>query len=244
MKKIKVFCLPYAGGSAMVYKKWMPYSSNFVEIHPVELAGRGNRYNESFYEQFSDAVNDAFNLIKGYLNQSPYALFGHSMGSTMVYELYYKIMEHHLTGPIHIFFSGSKPPYTRVSNCLIHKLPDHEFIEEILKLGGTPREVFENEELFDIFIPILRADYKILENYKYYEKDKKINCPITVLNSESDISMDEMGNWKYHTDLHCNFYHFDGGHFFINENFKQIARMIDNTLVKKAGNHLANSRVV
>ncbi|SHI99219.1 Surfactin synthase thioesterase subunit [Clostridium cavendishii DSM 21758] len=227
-----LFCLPYAGGSESIYFKWSDYLDPSIKLYPISLKGRGKRFYEDFYRNINEAIDDIFNNIKNTLDKDDYAIYGHSMGSILAYELYYKIKEAGLREPTHIFFSGHAAPNIISKKENIHLLPDKEFIAEVLELGGTPEEVAENSELLEIFIPILRSDFKLLNDYIYNDRNDKIKCNISVLNGkEDDINMNELLGWKTLTSGHFNIYNLDGDHFFINDNIENIIKIINNTLV-------------
>ncbi|WP_329603986.1 thioesterase II family protein [Clostridium hydrogenum] len=115
----------------------------------------------------------------------------------------------------------------------MYKLSDSDFIKEIIDLGGTPKEVIENKELLQLFLPILRSDFKILENYIYEERKVKIECDISILNGEQDDNtFEEILAWKKHGGKGFKIYNFEGNHFFINSNVENITKLINNTLNK------------
>lgn len=232
MKKINLFCFPYAGGSSIIYGKWKPYIEEFVNIVPVELAGRGRRMSEHFYDNMKDAVNDVYDIVAPKIEGAPYALWGHSMGSLLAFELYHKVRYHGKGEPVHMFLSGRYPPSIRRNEKDVHSLPDDEFKSKILSYGGTPGEIFENKEISKIFVPIIRADYKIIEEYEYIKKDEKINCDITVLNGTKDkiSSKEEALLWRDFTNKSFTFHEFEGGHFFIHDYIREIADIINRTL--------------
>lgn len=217
----------------MVYTRWKKHLHSMIDLHPVELAGRGKRYSVSFYNTFEDAVDDVYNSIKNELDGSPYALFGHSMGSLLAYELYCRIREIKYREPMHLFFSGRYPPHINKNGKILHILPDNEFMGEILKFGGTPQEVMENQELMNIFIPILKADYRILETHKNIPLGMVFDNDITVLygKEDTDVARIDVEEWEKYTSKRCYFYDFDGGHFFINDESVSIANIINNTLI-------------
>lgn len=228
-----LFCLPYAGGSEVIYYKWKMYLNSSIHLEPIELRGRGKRFNEDFYENFEEAVEDIFENIKDKILDDEYAIYGHSMGSLLAYELYYKICNENVKMPKHIFFSGYKPPSILRKEQQIYLLPDEEFIKEVIELGGTPQEVADNEELLQLFTPILRNDFKMLDNYIYKEKKNKIQCDISILNGkEDDITLEELLAWQKHGDKGFKVYNFEGNHFFINSNIEKITKIINTTLVK------------
>lgn len=234
MSKIKLFCLPYAGSSAMVYYQWNKYMDKHIDLHPVELVGRGSRIDVPFYDSISDAVEDVCCSIKKYIDDTPYAIFGHSMGSWIAFELYHEITKLGLRKPEHIFFSGNRAPHlNNKRNKMIHNLPENEFKDEILKLGGTPREIFEDNTLASIFIPVIRADYKITENYSYTARKNKLECGVTILCGRDDkITQDGINGWKEHVINECEIAYFSGGHFFIHHKVESITDHINQTLRK------------
>lgn len=234
MKKIKLFCIPYAGGSAMVYFKWKKKLNSIIELHPIELAGRGSRYNEPLYESLDEAVNDIYRYIIAHIDSSPYALFGHSMGSYLAFELFHRLASMNHKAPIHIFFSGKEAPQNNKFKKQIHLLDDFEFKSKIIEFGGTPEELINNKELFHLFLPIIRSDYRIVERYKYLPKPTKIDCGVSVLSGRKDIeiSIDDLVGWKTHTIKDFNLHYFDGGHFFIFEDMDRVVKLINGILNK------------
>lgn len=233
MERIKLFCLPYAGGSAAIYQAWQKYLNHVIELHPIELAGRGSRYGSPLYESIEEAVDDIYRLVRDDLDDSRYAIFGHSMGSMLAYELAYKIKNLKHQPPVQLFFSGRRPPGIERSTKNIHLLADQEFMAEVLKKGGTPAELLENRELLEIFIPILKADFKIVETYRDVKKDDKLSCNISVLwgKQEEEGTLSEIGEWRKYTDKNCTIHLFDGGHFFINQFMRDVVNIINSTIL-------------
>ncbi|WP_291584171.1 thioesterase II family protein [Clostridium sp. UBA6640] len=228
---MNLFCLPYAGGSESIYYSWRKFLDPSIKLYPIKLKGRGKRFNEDYYNSLEEAVDDIYACMKNLIINEDYAIYGHSMGSLLAYELYYKIMKNNLREPKHIFFSGYKAPSMIREKENIYELPDYEFMKRIIEIGGTPEELLENEELLNLFIPIIRNDFKIIENYIYKEKSEKIKCDVSILNGrQDDITLEEILAWKNHVDLKSKFYDFDGNHFFINSNVHNIVNIINNTL--------------
>ena len=111
MKSIKLFCIPYSGGSADIYYKWKKELDSSIELCPIEIAGRGRRMNEPFYETVAEAAEDISSRILTQIDDdTQYAIFGHSMGALLAYETYFSLMEKCSKEPEHIFFSGRKAP--------------------------------------------------------------------------------------------------------------------------------------
>lgn len=230
MTKVRLYCLPHAGAIANVYKSWKKYMHNSIEICPIEMPGRGKRINAPFYESIEAAADDVFKMIQEDIKHMPYAILGHSMGSMIGYELCHKLNQSNCIPPIHVFFSGRKAPHIPENNRKIHNLPDEEFINEIIKLGGTSLEVFRHEELKNFFLPILRMDYRICEIYDYVDKGQ-LNFDLSILyGKEDDMTAAEVIQWKQHTKKSCNIYEFSGGHFFINNLTENVVEIINRNL--------------
>lgn len=232
MEKIVLLCFPYAGGSAAIYNKWKIYLDKRIELVPVEIAGRGRRINEPFCSSIADAVEDIYQRIWTPIGQNKFSLFGHSMGSVIVYEICRRIRQNGGREPAHIFVSGRYPPHIKKENERLHLLPDDEFKREILKIGGTPGEVFEDEKLAQIFVPILKADYRLIEEYEYQEENLAFDCGITAFGGRQDglVTRGELQQWQRFTSLNCKTHEFEGDHFFIHHYTKELTGMVNHTL--------------
>jgi len=226
-----LFCLPYAGGSEVMYYSWKKYLDPYIELQPIELKGRGKRFNEDFYTDFNEAVDDIFQSIKDKIICSEYAIFGHSLGSLLAYELYYKICDQNLTKPRKIFFSGNIAPSAEKEQKNFYLLPDDEFLKEIINLGGTPEELLESKELLQLVLPILRSDIRINESYIYKGREDKIECDVAIFSGrKEDVTLDELLMWKNHCNRGFKMYTLEGDHFFINNNVKEITSIIGSLL--------------
>ncbi|MEL7147422.1 MAG: thioesterase domain-containing protein [Bacteroidota bacterium] len=237
MKEVKLFCLPYAGGSATIFSKWQKYLSPEIAVRPVELAGRGSRFNAPLYKDLQQAVDDVFNLIKGEILTGPYMIYGHSMGSLINYELVQKIRDKHLPGPKQIFFSGGRAPHVaRNDEKTYHKMEDTVFKKEVLNLGGTPPELFEYPELMDIVYPILKNDFRIAETYVHQGEIRPFEQDITVfLGKDDELTSEQCHGWRRHTTKLCHLHYFKGGHFFLHDEVQQITSIINQSLGRYTG---------
>ncbi|WP_242292477.1 thioesterase domain-containing protein [Bacillus cereus group sp. BfR-BA-01441] len=224
---MKLICLPYAGSSARVFNTWRNTLLPEIEIKNIELSGRGKRIRETCYKNIADAVEDIYNIIDKEIDDSPYIIFGHSMGSILAFELGHKIQQENRRMPEAFFFSGKPAPDQTIKE-FVHLYKDVDLIGKIFKLGGTPPELIQNKKLLDIYLPIIRADYKIVETYKFQDKKKKLNAPFYILYGNKDeFALHEILAWKNHTSKYCTFYEFDGGHFFIKEQEKSVLNLIN-----------------
>ena len=226
MKRVKMFCLPYAGGSAIYYSRWSEYFPKAIEVIPVELAGRGRRLDHPFYQDLSAALEDVYGFIKdSIVDNDPYILFGHSMGAILSYELCKQIKALNVHKPLHLFVSGLEAPKAILNEKIYHNMSDEQLKKEMIDMGGTPPEFFDYKELEQIFLEILRNDFRIVETYKC-QCDIKIDTDITVFYGSDEMDREDVIGWMNHTEKKCNIYEFKGRHFFINNYLKQIIEII------------------
>lgn len=235
MSIIKLFCFPYAGGSSMIFNKWKPYLNAFpdIELIPVELAGRGTRMEEPLYSELQEAVEDLYQVVISKINDSQYAFFGHSLGGLLVYELAQKIRQLNMPQPVHLFFSGRCAPDIK-RNKKYHLMDNDEFKLKVFKLGGTPSEFFDHPQLMELFLPVLRNDFRIAETDLSEQKLNPFDCDISVFLGRQDyeISPQVANRWKMHTKGTCVLHYFDGGHFFLHEEVAGITKLIKEYLNK------------
>jgi len=234
VKKTKLFCIPYSGGSTITYRSWRKRLDNSIELIPIELPGRGVRLKTPLCDNFDDLLNDVCNSVINELDDSEYALFGHSLGSLLSYELYYKILDLGYKKPKHIFFSAHTPSPLGKSNPEVPPLydfSDERFIQVLNTLDGLPKELLENQKLLNYYLPILRNDIKISLTYKPSVKKEILDCDISILFGEEDrLIVYDAHEWVEFTDRNCAVYSFREGHFFINTFEEEVIGIINNTL--------------
>ena len=230
MSKIKLFCFPYAGGSAVIYHKWKQYFNKEIELIPIELAGRGKRFHEPLYHDVGAMINDVYEIAYPRIDESPFALFGHSMGGMIAYYLAHKLINENGLLPLHLFISGRGAPHIKRSEeKKIHLLEQNKFINEVMDLGGTSAEVFQHNELVETFLPVLRNDFKLAET-DFDDKITALNVDMSVLlGEEEELTIAQSLGWKKHTTKKCDFHYFNGGHFYLHDQVSQIVDTINQT---------------
>ncbi|MGQ3545604.1 thioesterase II family protein [Bacillus cereus] len=227
MEKLKLFCLPHAGGSAYNYSRWKKYFPSTIEVIPIELSGRGSRIKERCYDNLNEAVLDIYEKVSTQIRESPYILFGHSMGGLIAYELVRKLQDENQPLPKILIISGRNPPNDTNSKKR-YELPFEEFKREILRISDLSREVFRNPELLNLYLPILRSDFKIIDTYEFNNNQYICNVDLMVLSGKEDVltSREKLTHWSLFSDQECTFYSFSGGHFFLHECTQEIAYLI------------------
>jgi len=205
-----------------------------IAMIPLEPMGRGRRYGMPFAASVSEAAQDALLLALEHIRDGgPYAIYGHSMGALLAYELYHLLLEHHAPLPSHLFLSGCRPPHAVRDNKGVSYLPDDLLKQELTRMGGTPREVLESKELMNYCLPIIRADFRMLEHYVLREKPELISCDISVFGGmDDDISRAELEQWGRYTSGKVGVEMFEGDHFFINQAYPELSKRISQRLTR------------
>lgn len=213
--KVTLFCLPFAGGGASAYNQWIKMMKDTITVCPIQLPGREERIMEQPYEEMSVMLDDLERAVLSVIKGS-YALWGHSMGGKIAYELEKRMEKRGFTAKC-FFVSGSRVPHIPEPDPIYH-LPDAEFKEKLGRFEGTPKEILENQELLDFFLSMLRADFTMDETY--YDKSVTVlHSPIVAFGGDRDREADAvaMKEWHRYTDGLFEGRIFEGGHFYIRE---------------------------
>ena len=213
--KITLFCCPFAGGGASVYSSWIKKMEREITVCPIQLPGREDRIMEKPYNNMKNMLDDVEDVLIKHI-KGPYALWGHSMGGKIAYELEKRIELRGKTAK-YFFVSGSRIPSIPEPNP-IYYFSDEKFKKAIGRFEGTPKEVLENQELLDFFLPMLRADFKMDETY--YDKEvTTLRSPIAAFGGSSDREADveAIKEWSQYTEHSFIYRVFKGGHFYMRE---------------------------
>ncbi len=227
---LRLFCFPYAGGSSTIFHSWLNQLPNNMEICPIELPGRGSKIQLAPLNRLEPIVKELSLQIQPYLDK-PFAFFGHSMGGLVSFELTRLLSNKYGVNPVHLFISARRAPQLSNLEPPIHSLPESEFITELRRYNGTPTAVLENQELMELFLPILRADFAVLETYIYHHKSP-LKSPISVFGGlqDSKVTVEQLEAWREQTTNHFSLHMLPGEHFFINDNQSQILNIISTSL--------------
>ncbi|WP_170940462.1 thioesterase [Pseudoalteromonas sp. NBT06-2] len=230
--KARLICFPYAAGNASTYQEWHNNISDDIEIISIQPPGRANRILEEPIDNMQELVGELLKYASD-LTHIPYFLFGHSLGSRVGYEFTVQLQKLGYPMPMHFIASGSRAPHLASNKRHIHNLPLKEFVIELRKLSGTPEEILQNDELIELLLPLLRADFKIAENYR--TKKYLLTCPITVLGGIDDIGVpkDSLEAWGELTHLGVTVLNIEGGHFFVESERASVLDAINSIISKQ-----------
>lgn len=223
----KVYALPCAGGSSSLYYQMKKYNSDEIEIVPIELSGRGHRFDEPLYSNFEEAVNDVYNLICADVRGDEYAILGYSMGSLLAYEVCCLMNMNGQKLPKKLFLAAMGAPDAKsIYKKFGDSVEDRELLNFVIDIDGISESIASNNTFNKVFFPIIKSDFNMLFNYKRISANV-LDIDMTVLygNADKDV-LKNVDGWKKYTSKNLKKYEFEGGHFFINQNAKEIFDII------------------
>ncbi len=231
---IRLFCFPYAGGGASIYRTWSGKLPLQVEVCAIQLPGRENRFREPAFSQLEPLIEKLAQELQPFLTL-PFAFFGYSLGALISFELTRYLRRNATLAPKHLFVAAHRAPQLTRRTETIHDLHGVAFIQALHRLGGTPEAVLQNQELMEMMSPMLRADFQIYEDYDY-KNVSPLACPITAFGGELDrtVSEAELAAWKEQTSNTFQLRMLLGGHFFLQSSqdilIQSVAQGLDQSL--------------
>ncbi|MFI1568028.1 thioesterase II family protein [Streptomyces sp. NPDC020490] len=229
---VRLFCLPWAGGSAVAYQRTWPRAlAPDVDVRAVELPGRGIASDVPPVRRLDELLDFLLPRIAPSIDR-PYAVFGHSMGAVLGLEIVRRLTAAGLPEPVRVFVSGSAVPgrAPRAARPL-HELPENEFRAWLRDTGGTPAEVFRNPELLDHLSPLLRADFELCHVYRP-TPGAPLGCPLTAIGGDADpyVSVDALAGWAELTTGPFDRLVLGGGHFAFQDHLDRVHTYIATAL--------------
>jgi medium-chain acyl-[acyl-carrier-protein] hydrolase len=223
--KLNLFCFPYAGGGASIFRKFKALLPDEIELIGVQYPGRENLYREPAIKDMKLLVNTLTEVIQPLLNK-PSVFFGYSLGGIVAYEVSIQLQDPQLK---HLLIAASRPPEEIAADESLKKAAasPEAAINKMRFFDGTPEAILNDPELLNFFGRILQNDFSLFATYSILPH-AKLNCPITVLygDDEQENSMEQASKWKKYTDGSFKVCAIPGNHFFINESADEIVEII------------------
>lgn len=228
--RLRLFCCHPAGRGASTFVPWASLLPKEIELCCVQLPGRESRMREAPFNRLAPMLDSLEESIFPLLDR-PFALFGASMGALVAFELALRLRQTYSILPVNLFLASRRAPQTPERLPLIAHLPDEPFLYEVqTRYNSIPEIIRSDKDLMEMFIPLLRADFSLIETYQYLPA-VPLDCPLTALHGAADpiVLADEMAAWKDHTARSFQQITYQGGHFFFNE---QPARVVEAMLTE------------
>ncbi|MGW1174756.1 thioesterase II family protein [Kitasatospora sp. NPDC002543] len=225
---VRVAVLPHAGGSASGYRALSAALSADFEVVCVQYPGRQDRYREQPVSDLRELASQVAAVLR-HEDDRPLALFGHSMGATLGFEVA-RLLERDGVPPVALFASARRAPGRPLPE-RVHQRDDAGLLAEMSALGGTDERVLAEPELLRLYLPVVRADYRAIETYRCPE-GAVVGCPITALVGDADprVPVEVARAWQQHTTAGFDFRVFPGGHFYLDEHTEAVARLVRDAL--------------
>ncbi len=232
--RLRLLCFPYAGGGALAYRDWVELLPDEIDVLPVQLPGRERRLRETPFTRVEPLVEAAAPHLSAYLDL-PYAIFGHSMGALIGYEVAQWLRRERGLEPSHLLVSARRAPQLPPDPDEYYKLPHDELIERLREINGTPAEVLEHPELMELMLPLLRADFELNETYRP-TAHPTLGCPVAAVGGleDDEVPRDKLAAWSEVTTGPFQLRMFSGDHFYLNGQRDRLLEAVARELLHRS----------
>jgi medium-chain acyl-[acyl-carrier-protein] hydrolase len=223
---VRLFCFPFAGGGASTFRGWERDLPPGVDVFAAQYPGHETRLAEAPFRRLAPLLEALDDAMRPLLDR-PFALFGHSMGALIAFELARKLRREGRTQPKHPFVSGRRAPHVAASRPNVHDRPDEELIAELQHISAIPPEVLQHRELMDLLLPMLRADFEVVETHQHIDEEP-LAIPITAFTGRRDavVSVEQITEWRKHTSGAFALHEIDGDHLFVRGERAALLRVL------------------
>jgi len=227
--KTGLVCFPHAGGSASYFYRLSAALSPDFDVTAIQYPGRQDRYSEPFVKTIDDLADHIFAVLNPMIDR-PIALFGHSMGAVVGFEVARRFEKSAGIKPTTVFVSAMRAP-GRFGEETTQVEDDAGLINRMRTLGGTDPLLLADPKMLEMVLPAFRNDIRALDQYRR-DREVRIGAPITVMTASDDslTSMDQATAWEQHTSGDCTVHIFNGGHFYLEKHPHRVVTVIAETL--------------
>jgi medium-chain acyl-[acyl-carrier-protein] hydrolase len=236
--QVRLFCFPYAGVGASAYRAWQAALPPEIEACGVQPPGRENRFREPLVPAISGLAAAAADGLQPHLDK-PFAFFGHSLGALVSFEVARLLRRRGVRSPLHLFVSACRAPQLPDPHPPLHGLPAVDFVREVRdRYDAIPAAVADNEEMLQLVMPVVRADFEAFETY-LYSADTPLDCPISCFGGTQDrfANPEELKGWQRQTNREFRLRLHPGGHFFLQSAESEVLEELAAELAVSAGAH-------
>ncbi|MGW4226946.1 thioesterase II family protein [Streptomyces bauhiniae] len=227
MPTTHLICLPFAGSGASFFKEWQSVAPEGLQIVPVQLPGREERFIDAPHTEAARAVEEIHSGVLDQLADAErIAVFGHSLGAVLAYELMHQLSVSQPASLSRLFVSGSPGPW----NGREHRatgLDDEAFLAQIRAFAGYDHPALAHPEMRALLLPMLRADVQMHENYRP-TSEKPLDVAVTALRGSEDelVDAEQIAQWRDATTADFRTAELDGGHMYLADDAESLLRLI------------------
>lgn len=231
---LTLLCFPFAGGGATFFREWGRWLGPEIAVWPIEYPGRWSRLRDALHV---DAVELAEAALTAIGEQLParFALLGHSMGTLVAFEFARALRRRGAQMPERLIVSSRKAPQVPLTGAPIHRLDDAAMISTMAaRYGGFDPRVLQEPELVAMIVPILRADLRVHEDYRYRE-EPPLQVPILALGGREDdqISESDLQAWARMSTAEFSLEMYPGGHFHLERRSEALGQRLRSALLQR-----------
>ncbi|MBY0278544.1 alpha/beta fold hydrolase [Candidatus Binatia bacterium] len=210
---LRLYCFPYAGAGAWLFRDWGEQLPESTEVVAVELPGRGTRMAEEPVTRLAALASELAERLAE--RPGAFALFGHSFGGLLAFEVAQALRCRGRT-PLHLFVSATLPPQLCRPARRLHELEREALVRELVRLGGIPPEILADRAFLERVLKPVRADLEAFETHEF-APGAPLRCPITVFGGTRDpsVSRRQLEEWSLHTEAEFALQMLPGDHFFV-----------------------------
>ena len=222
---LHLLAFPHAGGAAHFFRPLTRHMPHDVALSAVQLPGRWNRSAETAATSIDLLLPELLKGIRPALQQ-PYVFFGHSLGALLAYSLSRQLFAEAELLPRLLVVSAS-PLHTDAINQLL-QLSDQGLVEELRKkFGGLPEELVAEPDMLKFIIPTIRADLTLAASFQF-RPGPLLPCPLLAIGGTQDTTTrpEELYTWRKVTSAKFSLHLFEGGHFYLEKHFADIAQLL------------------
>ncbi|MEV7561060.1 alpha/beta fold hydrolase [Streptomyces sp. NPDC089795] len=228
-----LFVFHHAGGSTSAFREWPRLFPPEWDVRAMEAPGRGFASRTPAARSMDELVEVFLRTVGPRAAEGPYALFGHSMGSLVAYELT-KRLSALGRPPLWLGVSGNGAPrpgqgvFAPGSGIAVSGSTDDGLCGRLAGLGGTPAGVFDDPEVWEVFEPIIRNDLRVVESWREEQVISPLPVALSAYGGTTDhaVPVERLAGWARHADRFLGVRTFRGGHFYLLDEARAVVEAI------------------